>query len=179
LADVGQHEMWMAQRFPADTEKSFLASGGLGTMGFSLPTAMGACLSGRETWTFSGDGGFQMNLQELATIKQENLPLKIVILNNQFLGMVRQWQDLFYEKNYVDTPMDNPDFVALGKAFGIESYLATNEEESLLMIEKMKAATGPILVEFKVEKEENVWPMVPAGASLGETMISRGQKIEF
>jgi acetolactate synthase-1/2/3 large subunit len=93
--------------------------------------------------------------------------------------MVRQWQDLFYEKNYVDTPMDNPDFVALGKAFGIESYLATNEEESLLMIEKMKAATGPILVEFKVEKEENVWPMVPAGASLGETMISRGQKIEF
>ncbi len=178
LVDVGQHEMWSAQRFFPKKSRKFLASGGLGTMGFSLPTSMGAAFSGHPTWSISGDGGFQMNSQELATIAQDNIPVKIIILNNSFLGMVRQWQELFYEKNYVDTPLHNPDFVKLGEAYGIESHRATNPEESLALLEKMKTAKGPILAEFKVEKEENVFPMVPAGESLGNTMLNKNEKID-
>lgn len=177
LVDVGQHEMWAAQRFFPKKSRKFLASGGLGTMGFSLPSAMGATFSGHPTWSISGDGGVQMNIQELGTIAQDNLPVKIIILNNSFLGMVRQWQELFYDKNYVDTPLINPDFVALGKAYGIESYRAETIEESQEMLQKMKEASGPILVEFKLEKEENVFPMVPAGQSLGQTMLNKDQTI--
>ncbi len=177
LVDVGQHEMWTAQRCFSKYSKKFLASGGLGTMGFSLPTSMGACFSGFDVWSISGDGGFQMNSQELATIAQDNLPVKIIILNNSFLGMVRQWQDLFYNKNYVDTPLKNPDFVALGKAYGIPSFKAETQEESEKLLEKMKTHKGPILVEFVVEKEANVFPMVPAGANLGETMLCPESKI--
>jgi len=178
LVDVGQHEMWAAQRFFPKKSRKFLASGGLGTMGFSLPTAMGATFSGHPVWSISGDGGFQMNSQELATIAQDNLPVKIIILNNSFLGMVRQWQELFYDKNYVDTPLKNPDFVKLGEAYGIPSFRAETLEESEAMIAKMKNFDGPILVEFKVAKEENVFPMVPAGESLGNTMLDRNNKID-
>jgi acetolactate synthase I/II/III large subunit len=175
--DVGQHEMWAAQRFSARFPRKFLASGGLGSMGFSLPAAMGAAFAGHETWSISGDGGFQMNLQELATIVQDKIPLKIVILNNSFLGMVRQWQELFYEKNYVDTPLVNPDFKALGEAYGIPSFRASTNEEAREILKKMKAHSGPILCEFVVAREENVFPMVPAGASLGETMLDRDTQI--
>ena len=128
-------------------------------------------------WSISGDGGFQMNSQELATIAQDNLPVKIIILNNSFLGMVRQWQELFYDKNYVDTPLANPDFVKLGEAYGIPSFRATTPEESADLLQKMQSYTGPILVEFKVEKEENVFPMVPVGESLGDTMLNTTDKI--
>ncbi len=176
--DVGQHEMWAAQRFFPKKSRKFLASGGLGTMGFSLPSAMGAAFSGHNVWSISGDGGFQMNSQELATVFQDKIPLKIIILNNSFLGMVRQWQELFYDKNYVDTPLVNPDFVKLGEAYGIPSFRAETPEEANALLQKMKATDGPILVEFKVEKEENVFPMVPQGKALGETLLDRENKID-
>lgn len=178
VVDVGQHQMWAAQRFFPQNSRKFLTSGGLGTMGFSLPTAMGATFSGHPVWSVSGDGGFQMNSQELATIAQDNLPVKIMIFNNSFLGMVRQWQELFYDKNYVDTPLKNPDFVALGEAYGIPSFRATNAKESAELIQKMQTHDGPILVEFKLAKEENVFPMVPAGESLGDTMLGKNSKID-
>lgn len=176
--DVGQHEMWAAQRFTGALPRKFCASGGLGTMGFSLPAAMGAAFAGHETWSISGDGGIQMNIQELGTIAQDNIPVKIVILNNSFLGMVRQWQELFYDKNYVDTPMHNPDFVAVGAAYGIPSFKASTLEESAAILEKMKNHDGPILCEFVLEKEENVFPMVPAGESLGDTLLNPTDKID-
>lgn len=178
LVDVGQHQMWAAQRFFPKKSRKFLTSGGLGTMGFSLPTSIGATFSNHPVWSISGDGGFQMNSQELATIAQDNLPVKIMILNNSFLGMVRQWQELFYDKNYVDTPLKNPDFVKLGEAYGIPSFKAETIEESAALIKKMKHFEGPILVEFKLAKEENVFPMVPAGDSLGETLLNKTSKID-
>ncbi len=178
LVDVGQHQMWAAQRFFPKKSRKFLTSGGLGTMGFSLPTAIGATFSGHRVWSISGDGGFQMNSQELATIAQDNLPVKIIILNNSFLGMVRQWQELFYDKNYVDTPLKNPDFVKLGDAYGIPSFRATTPDEAEALIEKMKHHEGPILAEFKVEKEENVFPMVPTGDSLGNTLLDKNHQID-
>lgn len=176
--DVGQHEMWAAQRFPGLKSRKFLASGGLGTMGFSLPSAMGAAFSGYETWSISGDGGFQMNIQELATIMQDNIPVKIMILNNSFLGMVRQWQELFYDKNYVDTPLVNPDFQAVGTAYGIPSFKVSTLAESESILKKMKNHKGPILCEFVLEKEESVFPMVPAGKDLGETLLNPNDKID-
>jgi len=172
VVDVGQHEMWAAQRCLAQKPRKFLASGGLGTMGFSLPTSIGASFSGCETWSISGDGGFQMNLQELGTIAQDNIPVKIIILNNGFLGMVRQWQDLFYEKNYVDTPLWNPDFAKLAEAYGIPGFRAKTTEDTKALLKKMKAHKGPILAEFVVKREENVFPMVPAGAHLGNTLLA-------
>lgn len=177
VSDVGQHEMWLAQRFQGKSRK-FLASGGLGTMGFSLPTAMGATFSGHSVWSISGDGGIQMNIQELMTVVQDKLPVKILIINNGFLGMVRQWQDLFYDKNYVDTPLANPDFQKIGEAYGIPSFRAETLDETIEVLEKMKDYNdGPILCEFVVKKEENVFPMVPAGKNLGETLLSKNEKI--
>ncbi len=175
--DVGQHEMWTAQRFPGKKSRKFLASGGLGTMGFSLPSSVGASFSGYETWSISGDGGFQMNIQELGTIAQDKIPVKIIILNNSFLGMVRQWQELFYGKNYVDTPMKNPNFKAIGEAYGIPSFQVRTNSEAKEVLQKMKNHKGPILCEFIVEKEENVFPMVPAGVDLGGTLLDANTSI--
>jgi len=177
IPDVGQNQMWTAQRFVGKKSRKFLSSGGLGTMGFSLPTAVGACFSGFETWSISGDGGFQMNLQELGTIAQENLPIKICILNNGFLGMVRQWQELFYDKNYEGTPLWNPNFKAIGEAYSIPSYYVDNLDDAKKMIKKMKNHKGPILCEFFVKREENVFPMVPAGKDLGQTLLNKIQTI--
>ena len=177
VVDVGQHEMWSAQRSSATKPKKFLASGGLGTMGFSLPSAMGASFSGHKTWSISGDGGIQMNIQELGTIAQDNIPVKIIILNNGFLGMVRQWQDMFYNKNYVDTPLWNPDFVKIGEAYSIPSFRAGTPKEALDLLKKMDTHKGPILGEFVVEREENVFPMVPAGAHLGATLLDTKKTI--
>jgi acetolactate synthase-1/2/3 large subunit len=173
VSDVGQHQMWIAQGYDSNIPNSFLFSGGFGSMGFSLPAAMGAKVGckEREVWSISGDGGFQMNLQEMMTLIQEGLPVKIAILNNNYLGMVRQWQELF-ESGYSFVDMQNPDFVKLGEAYGIPSFKATNKENAREYIKKCRELKGPTLIEFHITKEENVFPMVPQGKSLGDTRIS-------
>ena len=119
-----------------------------------------------------------MNIQELGTIAQDNIPVKIIILNNGFLGMVRQWQDLFYKKNYVDTPLWNPDFVKIGEAYSIPSFQASTPEDAVNLLNKMNEHNGPILGEFVVEREENVFPMVPAGAHLGDTLLCQNRRLD-
>lgn len=170
VTDVGQNQMWAAQHFWYDRPNSFISSGGLGTMGFSLPAAMGAKVGkpNDTVWSVNGDGGFQMNLQELATLVQDNIGVKIAILNNGYLGMVRQWQELFYERNYVATPLTSPDFVKLAEAYGVPAYKVTEKYEVRPTIEKAMEHRGPVLIEFIVEPEENVYPMVAPGASISE-----------
>ena len=173
--DVGQHQMWTAQFFGFTKPRTLLTSGGLGTMGFGLPAAMGAqaALPDRQVIVVCGDGGFQMNLQELATIVQNRLNVKIVILNNNFLGMVRQWQELFFDKRYSSTCMELPiDFVKLAEAFGATGLQATKTAEVDEVIKKGFATPGPVLMEFKIAREEKVFPMVPAGASLTEMVLA-------
>lgn len=172
VPDVGQHQMWTAQSYPYKVPNSHLYSGGLGAMGFSLPAAMGAKVGApeREVWSISGDGGFQMNCQEMMTLIQEGIPLKIAILNNNYLGMVRQWQELF-ESGYSFVDMQNPDFVKLAEAYGIPAFKATNAKEAREYIQKCRDIDGPTLIEFHIAKEENVFPMVPQGKSLGDTRI--------
>ncbi len=172
VPDVGQHQMWTAQGYKSNIPNSLLFSGGLGTMGFSLPSAMGASVAcpDREVWSISGDGGFQMNLQEMMTLIQEGIPIKIAIFNNNYLGMVRQWQEMF-ESGYSFVDMQNPDFVKLGEAYGIPSFKATNEKEAREYIKKCQKIEGPTLIEFHIAKEENVFPMVPQGKDLGDTII--------
>lgn len=173
--DVGQHQMLEAQYYPHQRPGTLITSGGLGTMGFGLPSAVGAKL-GRpeeEVWAIAGDGGFQMTMPELATAVQERVAVKIAIINNGFLGMVRQWQELFHDKNYSETPMFSPDFVKVAEAYGIPARRVTKREEVEEAV--MWARTindGPVLIEFVVEKEEMVYPMVPAGADL-DKMIRR------
>ena len=173
--DVGQHQMWTAQFFSFNKPRTLLSSGGLGTMGFGLPAAMGAqaAFPERQVMVICGDGGFQMNMQELATIVQNRLNVKIVILNNNFLGMVRQWQELFFDKRYSSTCMELPiDFIKLAEAFGATGLQATKVEEVDEVIKKGFATAGPVLMEFKVAREEKVLPMVPAGASLTEMVLA-------
>jgi acetolactate synthase-1/2/3 large subunit len=171
-SDVGQHQMITAQEYVFDEAHSHLTSGGSGTMGFALPAGMGAQVAEpeKEVWAVIGDGSFQMNLQELITLAQDKIPLKIAILNNSFLGMVRQWQELFYDKNYSSTPLANPDFVLLAEACGIKALRATSQKEAEDAIRAMREEKGPILCDFVVETEENVYPMVPAGKSLSDTI---------
>lgn len=170
--DVGQHQMITAQEYFFDVPHSHLTSGGSGTMGYALPAAMGAQVAEpkKEVWAVIGDGGFQMNMQELVTLAQDNIPLKIAILNNSFLGMVRQWQELFFDKNYSSTSLANPDFVQLAEACGVKAMRAQTSKEMKVAIQKMRTAKGPILCDFVVEAEENVYPMVPAGKSLSDTI---------
>ncbi|MCM0084292.1 biosynthetic-type acetolactate synthase large subunit [Geomonas sp. Red32] len=173
--DVGQHQMWTAQFFGFTIPRTLLSSGGLGTMGFGLPAAMGAqaAFPGRQVIAICGDGGFQMNMQELATMVQNRLDVKIVILNNNFLGMVRQWQELFFDKRYSSTCMELPiDFIKLAEAFGAVGLRATKVDEVDEVITKGFATKGPVLMEFKVAREEKVLPMVPAGASLTEMVLA-------
>ncbi|HBA88797.1 MAG TPA: biosynthetic-type acetolactate synthase large subunit, partial [Geobacter sp.] len=173
--DVGQHQMWTAQFFGFTTPRTLLSSGGLGTMGYGLPAAMGAQAGcpDRQVMAICGDGGFQMNLQELATIVQNKLNVKIVILNNNFLGMVRQWQELFFDKRYSQTCMELPiDFIKLAEAFGATGLQATRVDEVDEVIKKGFATPGPVLMEFKIAREEKVLPMVPAGASLTEMVLA-------
>ncbi len=172
VTGVGQHQMWTAQHYCFDKPNSLISSGGLGTMGFELPAAMGAKV-GRpdETiWCIAGDGGFQMTIQELATIVQERLAVKIAIINNGYLGMVRQWQDLFYDKRYVATKLNCPDFVKIAEAYGIPGLTVKRRQEVVPAIERAMSEPGPFLINFMVEPEENVYPMVPPGASLAEVM---------
>ncbi len=173
--DVGQHQMWTAQFFGFSRPRTLLSSGGLGTMGYGLPAAMGAqaAFPDRQVIAICGDGGFQMNLQELATLVQNRLPVKICILNNNFLGMVRQWQELFFDKRYSSTCMELPiDFVKLAEAFGATGLQATKPDEVETTIKRAFETPGPVLMEFKIAREEKVLPMVPAGASLNEMVLN-------
>jgi len=170
--DVGQHQMWAAQYCLRLKPNHFLTSGGLGSMGFGLPAAMGAQagMPFNETWCITGDGSFQMNLQELITCVQEKWPVKVLILDNNYLGMVRQWQEQFYAKNYSGVELLNPDFVKLSEAFGVDAVCATNAEEFKAAIKQAQETKGPFLIHARVLKEENVLPMVAPGASLSETI---------
>jgi acetolactate synthase-1/2/3 large subunit len=175
--DVGQHQMLEAQYYPHKRPLSMISSGGLGTMGFGLPAAIGAKFGkpDEEVWAIVGDGGFQMTMPELATAVQEGIHVTIAIINNGFLGMVRQWQELFHEKNYSETPMFSPDFVKIAEAYGIPAMRITHRsqiEEAVAFSRSHKDSRLPVLLEFVVEKEEMVYPMVPAGANLHD-MVRR------
>jgi acetolactate synthase-1/2/3 large subunit len=178
VTDVGQHQMWEAQYYHHEAPRSLITSGGLGTMGFALPAAIGARLArpDAEVWAVAGDGGFQMTMAELATIVQERLDVKIAVVNNGYLGMVRQWQEFFYERRYAATPLVNPDFARLAAAFGIPSTTVRARADVGPAVEAARAQAGPVLVEFQVEQEDSVFPMVPAGAALHE-MIRRPSRI--
>ena len=172
VTGVGQHQMWSAQYFQFDKPNTLVSAGGLGPMGFELPAAMGAKVGSPDdtVWCIAGDGGFQMTIQELGTIAQEKLAVKIAILNNGFLGMVRQWQELFYQRRYVATPLSGPDFVKVAEAYGIAGMRVTDKLMVTGAIEKAMAHQGPFLIDFQVEPEENVYPMVPPGAALCELL---------
>src|SRR5271165_6593667 len=178
VTDVGQHQMWEAQYYKHEKARSLITSGGLGTMGFALPAAIGAKVARpeAEVWVVVGDGGFQMTMCELATIVQEKLKVNIAIINNGFLGMVRQWQEFFYERNYAATPLLNPDFAKLGEAYGIHSMTVTERSQVVPSVRAAREHDGPVLINFRVEQEDTVYPMVAAGASLHE-MIRRPSKI--
>ncbi len=174
VTDVGQHQMWEAQYYHHNRPRSLITSGGLGTMGFALPAAIGAKFAKPEAdvWAVVGDGGFQMTMCELATIVQEKIKVNIAIINNGFLGMVRQWQEFFYDKRYVATPLVAPDFAALANAFGIRGERVTSRGDVTSTIRAARASKESVLIDFRVEQEDSVYPMVPAGASLHE-MIRR------
>lgn len=174
VTDVGQHQMLEAQYYPHQRPATMLTSGGLGTMGFGFPAAIGAKF-GRpeeEVWAIVGDGGFQMTLCEMATAVQENVKVNIAILNNAYLGMVRQWQEMFYEERYQSTPMVNPDFCKLAEAYGIPSMRVTRRDQIAESVAFARSHPGPVLIEYVIEKEEVVYPMVPAGADL-DKMVRR------
>jgi acetolactate synthase-1/2/3 large subunit len=174
VTDVGQHQMWEAQYFHHEHPRTLITSGGLGTMGFALPAAIGAKFAcpDREVWVVAGDGGFQMTAAELSTIAQEGIKLNIAIINNGYLGMVRQWQEFFYERNYEATPLVSPDFVKLAEAHGIQGRAVRTRAELANAVDAARTAKGTFLLNFMVEKEESVYPMIPVGAALHE-MIRR------
>jgi acetolactate synthase-1/2/3 large subunit len=182
IADVGQHQMWAAQRYRSSSPRGFITSGGLGAMGFALPAAVGAQLAKPDTCVLcvSGDGGFQMNIQELATVHRLGLPIKMVIVDNKYLGMVRQWQQLFYERNYAETDLsDNPDFVEIAKAYKIHGWRLNEaamaefpvSSETADLLENFLRSPEPELLVFDCAPEANVYPMVPAGAALSEMVF--------
>ncbi len=168
VSDVGQNQMWEAQYYLHERINGLISSGGLGTMGFALPAAIGVALGRPEcrTWVVAGDGGFQMTCQELATVMQERLPIKIAILNNGFLGMVRQWQEMFYNKNYAGSPLLGPDFVKLADAYGIPGICVRDKTEVVEAIRQAEAMDGPVLIDFQIEREHNVFPIVPVGQAI-------------
>ncbi len=174
VTDVGQHQMWEAQYYHHNRPRTLITSGGLGTMGFALPAAIGAKFAkpDSEVWVVAGDGGFQMTMSELATIVQEKINIKVAIINNGYLGMVRQWQEFFYDKRYVATPLVAPDFAALAKAFGIRGERVTRRAEVIPAIRSARESAETVVLDFRVEQEDSVYPMVPAGASLHD-MIRR------
>jgi acetolactate synthase-1/2/3 large subunit len=176
--DVGQHQMWEAQYFHHERPRSLVTSGGLGTMGFALPAAIGAKFAcpEKDVWVVAGDGGFQMTAAELATIAQEKIKINIAIINNGYLGMVRQWQEFFYEKNYESTPLVSPDFVKLADAHGIPGRTVRTRAEVTDAVNEARAAKGAFLLNFLVEKEESVYPMIPAGSALHEMIRRPGKR---
>jgi acetolactate synthase I/II/III large subunit len=174
VTDVGQHQMWETQYYHHDYGRRLVTSGGLGTMGFALPAAIGAKFAdpNAEVWVIAGDGGFQMTSAELSTIAQENIKVNVAIINNGFLGMVRQWQQFFYGGRYVATPMRSPDFVKLADAHGLLGLRATNRQEVAEVVKRARAHDGSVVIDFRVVQEDSVYPMVPSGADLHD-MIRR------
>jgi acetolactate synthase-1/2/3 large subunit len=178
VTDVGQHQMWEAQYYKHDRSRSLVTSGGLGTMGFALPAAIGAKIAcpESEVWVVVGDGGFQMTMAELATIAQEQLDVNVAIINNGYLGMVRQWQEFFYGKRYAATPLVNPNFAKLAEAFGIPATTVTKRADVADAVHAARRIKKAALIDFQVEQEDSVYPMVPAGADLHK-MIRRPSPI--
>ena len=174
VTDVGQHQMWEAQYYKHDYPRKLITSGGLGTMGFALPAAIGArfAMPQDDVWVVVGDGGFQMTAAELSTCAQEGLKVNVAIINNGYLGMVRQWQEFFYGGRYVSTPMRNPDFVKLADAHGLVGLRVTRRDEVAAAVARARAEPGTVVIDFRVEAEDSVYPMVPANADLGD-MIRR------
>ena len=174
VTDVGQHQMWEAQYYHHEEPRSLITSGGLGTMGFALPAAIGAKLAcpDKEVWVVAGDGGFQMTMAELATIAQEKLDINIAIINNGYLGMVRQWQEFFYERRYAATPLLSPDFAKLAECFGLKGVTVDKRQDVVPTVQAARSDKGTVVINFKVEQEDTVYPMVPAGADLHD-MIRR------
>ena len=171
--DVGQHQMWAAQHIAHTRPENFITSSGLGTMGFGLPAAVGAQVARPNDTVvcISGDGSFMMNVQELGTVKRKQLPLKIVLLDNQRLGMVRQWQQLFFQERYSETTLtDNPDFLMLASAFGIPGQHITRKDQVEAALDTMLNSDGPYLLHVSIDELENVWPLVPPGASNSEML---------
>ena len=180
VSDVGQHQMLEAQYFHLEEPNTLLTSGGLGTMGFSLPAAIGASFSrkDKEIWVIVGDGSIQMTITELATAVQEKVNIRIAIINNGYLGMVRQWQQLFYDARYKETPISSPDYLKIAEAYGLPGFRVTKREEISSAVQEAEKTNGPALIEYVVEQHDMVYPMVPAGANLNE-MISRPVHDQF
>ncbi len=178
VTDVGQHQMWEAQYFHHEHPRTLITSGGLGTMGFALPAAIGAKFAcpEKDVWVIAGDGGFQMTAAELSTIVQEKLKINIAIINNGYLGMIRQWQEFFYERNYEAAPLVSPDFVKLADAHGIPGRAVRTRAEVAPAVEQARSAPGAFLLNFLVEKEESVYPMIPAGSALHEMIRRPGKR---
>jgi acetolactate synthase-1/2/3 large subunit len=173
VTDVGQHQMIASRYLNFKNKRSFITSGGLGTMGFGLPAAHGAKIGApdKQVILFVGDGGLQMTIQEMGTINQTQAAVKIVLLNNKYLGMVRQWQQLFFEKRYSETYLLNPDFIKVAEGFGIKGKKVIERPQLDAAIEEMLEFNGPYLLEVSIEKEDNVFPMVPTGASVSEVIL--------
>jgi acetolactate synthase I/II/III large subunit len=176
VTDVGQHQMWEAQYYHHEMPRTLITSGGLGTMGFGLPAAIGAKLAkpDAEVWAIVGDGGFQMTQAELSTAAQEGIKVNVAVINNGYLGMVRQWQEFFYERRYAATPLRSPDFVKIAEAHGLIGLRAERRPEVAEVVKQAREADGTVLIDFRVEQEDSVYPMVPAGADL-DAMIRRPQ----
>ncbi len=174
VTDVGQHQMWAAQYYKHPASRHLITSGGLGTMGFALPAAIGAKFArpDAEVWVIAGDGGFQMTACELSTCAQENLDINIAIVNNGYLGMVRQWQEFFYKRRYASTPIQSPDYIKLAEAHGLSGVQVKSRAEVMPAVDKARTTSSTVVVDFHVEQEDTVYPMVPAGADLDE-MIRR------
>jgi acetolactate synthase-1/2/3 large subunit len=177
VTDVGQHQMWEAQYYHHEKPRSLITSGGLGTMGFAVPAAIGAKVArpDAEVWAIVGDGGFQMTQAELTTAAQEGVKINIAIINNGYLGMVRQWQEFFYERRYAATPLRSPDFVKIAEAHGLEGLRVEKRSEAADIVERARACEGTVVIDFRVEQEDSVYPMVPAGADL-HAMIRRPER---
>jgi acetolactate synthase-1/2/3 large subunit len=178
VTDVGQHQMWAAQLLDWYRPRTHITSGGAGTMGFAVPAAMGVAIAhpNDTVWAICGDGGFQMMNQEMATIMQEGLNnVKVAVINNGYLGMVRQWQELFENKRYSGTPLSGPNFAKLAEAYGWKGITVERIEDVEAAIEEAYATDGPVLIDFRVEREVNVWPMVPQGASIGDAITDASQ----
>lgn len=179
-SDVGRHQMWLGRFYRFANPRSHLSSGGLGSMGYGLPAAMGAALGcpDRETWAVSGDGGFMMNCQELATLAQYNIPVNVAIMEDCALGMVRQWQNLLFKGNISHSEFENPDFVAFANSFGIPAWRATTYEEAQKAINAARATEGPTLITFQVDPDEHVYPMVPPNTALGDQALCDADLIQ-
>jgi acetolactate synthase-1/2/3 large subunit len=176
VTDVGQHQMWEAQYYHHESPRTLITSGGLGTMGFGLPAAIGAKMArpDAEVWAIVGDGGFQMTQAELSTAAQEGVKVNVAVINNGYLGMVRQWQEFFYERRYAATPLRSPDFVKIAEAHGLAGFRVERRPEVADVVRRAREADGTVLIDFRVEQEDSVYPMVPAGADL-DAMIRRPQ----